>query len=313
MIKGQAALFTLLAIGATLICLLGTSFLGPAGTFLNLLTPFPAAYIGMRFGLRSSIVVVVVTALLLIKLATLYSLMAYLGMFGLGSLLMPYLLRRPLFWDRSVFYTTLGSLALTLLMIATVLVVRHQAPLEVIDTIVQNEVDQAMQVYTVAGLEGEQLQQMQQVVATMADFVKQYFFGLYIGAVMGLQFFCLWLLHLIKRRDYQIFGTPFSLWKLPVWMIWVLIFAGFATYSTYVMKVGALEALGKNLLVVVLPLYFLQGLAVVINFMRRKKYPAAIKGLVIALLLILNPLQILITGVGVFDLWVDFRRPRTKN
>ena len=59
-------------------------------------------------------------------------------------------------------------------------------------------------------------------------------------------------------------------------------------------------------------LYFLQGLAVVSSFLQRKKYPPAIKGLIYLLVFILNPLPMIITGVGVFDLWIDFRRPRNK-
>ena len=63
--KVQSALLTAAGIGVTLLCLLGVSWIGSAGAFLNLLTPLAAAYLSMRFGLKSGIVVVVVTAALL--------------------------------------------------------------------------------------------------------------------------------------------------------------------------------------------------------------------------------------------------------
>jgi uncharacterized protein YybS (DUF2232 family) len=71
--------------------------------------------------------------------------------------------------------------------------------------------------------------------------------------------------------------------------------------------------IGRNLLAVLLPLYFLQGLSVVSSFLQRKTYPPVLKGMIYLMVFILNPLPLIITGVGVFDLWVDFRRPRKKN
>jgi hypothetical protein len=36
------------------------------------------------------------------------------------------------------------------------------------------------------------------------------------------------------------------------------------------------------------------------------------RGLGYLLLLVINPFQLLVAGIGVFDLWVDFRKPRIK-
>lgn len=307
--KGQAVLATLLAIGVTLGCLLGISWLGMAGAFLNLLTPLAAAYVGMRFRLHNSLIVVIVTSLLLFQLTTAYVLLAYLSMFGIASVLLPYWLKRSLFWDRAVLQTTAASLAAVVLILFGTMAVSQSEMNVVLDQVVTTEIDQAMQLYQTAGLDESQLQEVEQVISEMATFVIDHIVGLFIAAVMGVQLFSLWLLQLFKRNDYRINGAPFALWKLPSGLIWVLILAGFASF----VPVRPLSLIGGNLLVIVLPLYFMQGLAVMTSFMRLKKYPAAFKGLIYALMLIFNPLQIVITGVGVFDLWVDFRRPRKKN
>jgi uncharacterized protein YybS (DUF2232 family) len=307
--KGQAVLATLIAIGVTLACLLGVTWLGVAGAFLNLLTPSAAAYVGMRYRLQNSLVVVIVTSLLLFQLTTAYALLAYLSMFGIASVLLPYWLKKPLFWDRSVFQTTAVSLAAVVLILVGTMTFSHTGLSPILDQIVQTEVDQAMEIYQTAGLDESQLQQVEQVIAEMATFVIEHIVGLFVVATMGVQFFCLWLLQLCRRNDYRIYGTSYALWKLPSGLIWVLIVAGFSSF----VPVDTFRLIGGNLLVIVLPLYFLQGFAVMTSFMRLKKYPAVLKGLIYALMLIFNPLQIVITGVGIFDLWVDFRRPRTKN
>jgi uncharacterized protein YybS (DUF2232 family) len=122
------------------------------------------------------------------------------------------------------------------------------------------------------------------------------------------QTFSLLLLQRLKGNWYQISGSPFATWRLPSGLIWVLIAAGFSLLA----PVDAISLVGRNLLVVLLPLYFFQGMAIVNNFLRKKTYPPLVKGLIYLLLLIFNPLPIIITCVGVFDLWIDFRRPRQK-
>ena len=68
-----------------------------------------------------------------------------------------------------------------------------------------------------------------------------------------------------------------------------------------------------NLLVVLLPVYFLQGLAVVSFFLQRREVSPLMRALSYMILFALNPFQLIVAGIGVFDLWIDFRKPRVKN
>jgi len=306
--KGQSALLTAVGIGVTLLCLLGVSWIGSAGAFLNLLTPLAAAYLSMRFGLKTGIVVVVVTSALLLQLATTYTLLAYFGIFGVGSLLLPLFLRQQFPWDRAILYATVGSTIVTAVLMLVAVAVGGINIQTLIDQMIQVEVDQAMQIYQDTGFSESQLQNMQQVIDGLAGFIGKSFYGLYLASILMIQTFCLLLLQRLKGDWYQIAGTPFASWRLPSGLIWILITAGF----TLLVPVEAVSLIGRNLLVVLLPLYFFQGMAVVNSFLQKKPYPPLVKGLIYLLLLILNPLPIIITCAGVFDLWIDFRRPRQK-
>lgn len=306
--KGQAALYTAAGIGCTLICLLGVNWIGPVGAFLNLLTPIFAAYIGLRFGVRSALVVVIVTCLLIVQLASVYTLTAYLGMFGAGSVLLPFLLRRKMDWDRSAALAVVGAAVLTAVMISAAALTTGVEVSGLIDQAIQAEVDQAMQIYRNSGLNEAQLQEMQKVTDGLAEFIAGSFYGLFLAAVIAVQALCLLLLYALKNKYYQIPGVSFHEWRLPARLIWVLIVSGFSL----LVPISFIEQTGYNVLVVLLPLYFFQGMAVVNSFLKRKAYPPLVKGLIYTLLLILNPLPIVVTSVGVFDLWIDFRRPRDK-
>ncbi len=307
--KGQSVLFTAAGIGVTLLCLLGASWIGPFGSFLNLLTPVAAAYVSMRFGLRAGIVIVVVTSALLQQLATTYTLAAYIGIFGAGSLLLPAFLRRRIPWDRSVLYATAGAAIVTVVMILAAVAATETSLHVLLDQMVQTEVQQAMQIYQDTGFNEAQLQEMQQVVDGMAGFIRQNFYGLYGVSLLFIQVLSLLLLQGFRKNSYRISGPPFSQWRVPAPLIWLLIATGFSL----LIPVDSVALVGRNILIVLLPLYFLQGMAVVNSFLQKKPYPPLAKGLIYLLLLILNPLPIIITCAGVFDLWIDFRRPRQKS
>lgn len=306
--KGQAVLWTAVGIGLTLLCLLGIGWLGPSGAFLNLLTPLAAAYLSMRFGLRQGIVVVVVTSVLLAQLTTTYTLFAYLCLFGVGSLLLPYCLRQKLPWDRSVLYASLGGALVSALLVAAVLLISGTNLPGLVDQVIQVEVEQAMQVYRDAGFAADQLEEMQKITESLAEFIDKSFYGLYLAALLVVQALTLVLLYGLKGKHYQLSGPAFAKWRLPAGLIWLLIAAGFAL----LVPLAPVALFGRNLLVVLLPLYFFQGMAVVNSYLRQKPYPPMVKGVIYVLLLILNPLPIIVTSVGIFDLWVDFRRPRHK-
>ena len=307
--RGQAALLTAVAIGVTLVCLLGANWLGPLGAILNLLTPIAAAYLSMRFGLPAGAVVVTVVSLLILQLAPLPILAAYLALFGVGSLLLPLLLQRGMAWDRAVVITAFGSASVALAMaVATVLTSGTQFDL-LVGSLLQSEVDQALQIYRDSGFTESQLQEMREVVDGIAGFIRQSFYGLYLASVLLIQLLCLAVLQRLKKAHYRIAGVAFACWRLPAVLVWVLIFAGFAM----LVPQPSVVLVGRNLLAVLLPLYFLQGLAVVSSFLQRKTYPSVLKGMIYLMVFILNPLPLIITGVGVFDLWIDFRRPRKKD
>jgi len=73
-----------------------------------------------------------------------------------------------------------------------------------------------------------------------------------------------------------------------------------------------LGVIALNILTIVLPIYFLHGLAIVSFFFRKKNLPPVFKVLGYVLIMVLNPLPLIVTGFGVFDLWADFRKPKIK-
>lgn len=305
---GQAAIFTAAGTAITLACLLGVVWLGPAAALLNVMTAVPAVYVSIRMGLRFGLTLVAAVAVFLLLLSTPYTLATYLALFGIGSILLSFfvLVRTP--WDRAVLYAVTGALGFTLLLLLLGALTASVSPTVLIERIVLAEAEQTMQIYRQSGMNEQQLEDVGDVVDRLTAFAITGFFGLLAAVLISLQTVTLLILRLLTRTHYSIAGVAFAEWRLPARLVWVLIFAGFTAFGS----LPVLSWLGQNLLLALLPLYFLQGMAVINSFLRQRPWPEGIKVLIYLALLVLSPLPLIVIGIGIFDLWIDFRKNRQE-
>jgi uncharacterized protein YybS (DUF2232 family) len=94
-------------------------------------------------------------------------------------------------------------------------------------------------------------------------------------------------------------------WKGPESTVWVLIACGFALFvpGLEFARVAAI-----NVLLIVGTCYFAQGLAVVAYFFHKNNVPRFLRGLTYMLIVFQQIFTLLVAGLGLFDLWGDFRR-----
>ncbi len=306
--KGEAVLYGTAGVGLTVLLFLSAHWFGPVGALTNMLTALPICYLVMRFNLSTGIFAVLLSVMLLAVLTETAALTSYLGLFIVPSLLLPILLKRGMAWDRSLLISGVVTLLVAGTLLMSYLLLNGQEMNLLIERYLQSEVDIAMQSYSEAGFDEAQIVNLKEIAVQVADFISKTFVGFYAAGVLVIHLVTLLFLQRFKKEQYQIAGSIFTQWRLPALLIWLLIVAGFSL----LVPLPELTLVGRNLLAVLLPLYFVQGLAIVSCFLLRKNWPPALKGLIYILVFLLNPLPLVVTGVGVFDLWVDFRRPRKK-
>lgn len=288
------------------------SALGVAAIAVNLFTPLPAAYLGMRYQARTAATVTILTALVVLLLNGLSPMALYLLQFGLPGALLPWLLKRGIAWDRAAL-TVVGSMVMASLCgLVTVSLAAGQSLLAMTGEFVDREVSQTVtamsDMFVQAELPDEQLTEVLKSVEQMAVFMHRVYPSVVITVAGLLVLGLVLLLSVAAQGRYDIPGRNFSQWKSPEPLVWVLIAAGF----TVAFANGMPADLALNLLVILLPVYFLQGLAVLDCFFRRKAFSPLFRGIGYLLVTLVNPLPIVVAGIGVFDLWADFRKPRQK-
>lgn len=111
----------------------------------------------------------------------------------------------------------------------------------------------------------------------------------------------------IRRQELRWVGK-FRLLRLPLFFIWFLITSGGCYFlNAYFFRQGWLQTTSLNGVIMAGSAYFLQGLSISGFFMRRFSllFRLVIYGLV---LLFLEVFGLVIVGLGIADVWADFRK-----
>ena len=106
-----------------------------------------------------------------------------------------------------------------------------------------------------------------------------------------------------QRIGYMLFND-LARWATPDWLIWVLLTAGFGLF----IPVTALSTIALDLFVCVAAVYFCQGLAIMAFYFKALAMPPLARGLIYFVTIVQPVLAVLVCAVGIFDLWIDFRR-----
>ncbi len=284
--------------------------LGFIAVAVSLLTPLPAAFVGMRFDPKAGSITVVLTALLVLLTSGQSSTLMYLIQFGLPGALLPWLLNRGIAWDKAVVAVLWAMVAVSLSILFVASLANGQSPFTMVSDLIDKEITQTsavmQEMFAGSDLPADQRKDVSHAVDNMAAFLQKAYPGVAI-TVSGLMTLGLvFLLSVLARGRYVVPGKVFPEWKVPEFFVWVLIVSGFMV--AFVDGIPGVVAL--NLLVITLPIYFLQGLAVTDFFFRRKAFSPAFRVVGYLLLTLINPLPVVVTGIGVFDLWADFRKPK---
>lgn len=110
---------------------------------------------------------------------------------------------------------------------------------------------------------------------------------------------------IVRHRKTAIPDLGFFMnWGVPPFFIWGFIVTGLIL----LLPVPPIRILGLSCLLLLLPLYFLQGMAITAFWFQHRRVPPLIRYTLYALMLIQQILILLILLIGIFDTWLNFRK-----
>ncbi|HEX6767739.1 MAG TPA: DUF2232 domain-containing protein [Candidatus Binatia bacterium] len=108
-----------------------------------------------------------------------------------------------------------------------------------------------------------------------------------------------------ERRAEWFAIENFRDWKGPEPLVWGLIACGFGLFFPLP---DLARLIAMNLLLIVGAFYFAQGLAVIAFFFHKNNVPRFLRGITYVLIVFQQIFTLMVVGLGLFDLWGDFRR-----
>jgi uncharacterized protein YybS (DUF2232 family) len=282
-----------------------SSLLVLAGSCLAFTVPWPIALLLLRKGSSWALVALLASSLLLAGVGGLTLGLAYLVQFGVGSFLVPYFLKRGWEWDKAILISVGASAGSGLVALGAYAYQEGKTPLALADHWARTEVARALEALRSAKLPAEVALQTEQLVEEVGKKLVELYPAITILSVAGMLLVTVWFL---RRRAGAVLPpqSPFKGWKVAENLVWVLISSGAGALFLQ----GGWHRFALNIVLIVSAIYFLQGLAILSHFFNVKGVPPIFRVLGYFLVVASFPLRILATGVGIFDLWIDFRKPR---
>jgi uncharacterized protein YybS (DUF2232 family) len=96
---------------------------------------------------------------------------------------------------------------------------------------------------------------------------------------------------------------PLNRWKAPDGLVWGVIAAGIML----LLPSASLKLVGLNGLMMLMMIYFFQGIAVVSFFFEHRRVPRIYRYLFYSLIALQQIFLFIVIGIGFIDIWMNFR------
>lgn len=286
---------------------LAVPFIGFVAGFL---AAAPLCYTRLEGGRKTALLALAVAALLVgigfNPLAGLW----FLAQCGLIGLLLPELALRGMAGSRALLWTTMAATLASALVAFVMAATAGQNLLTMAQQEIATGMSQALKLYEQQqGLNPQDLETIKQGLQNIAATLLRILPALgTLNLLLVASISLLFLRRMAIQRSLTLKVEPFTSFRVPDLLIWPLIVAGFSMLAT----TPLITTPALNVLAVLAVLYFCQGLAVLLTMIARTSYAGVLKMMLIAVLLLQPYLAPVVAFIGIFDLWGDFRTPRTK-
>ncbi len=292
------------------LAILGVALLFPAlGILVGIFTPVPLILIYLQWGKPIGLISMGAVFLVIMSLASPQQAMIFIAEYALVALIMAETIGLSLPYDRSIFFSTLGSAALSIILIWTFVADKGMSPVDFF----QEEIDRALQQYLESAkdlkdspVDAEQMKKFASETSRM--FAEAFPAIITIGAltVAVINYFSVRFLWLKFYASRYFSAVDFTRWVLPDYWVWPFIFAAGSVF--WLDEAGF--TVGLNAFLVLLTLFFLQGMAIVHHFLQARNVPRLLWIMIYVLIFVQPIFMGLIMGLGLSDIWLDFRKLR---
>ena len=287
------------------------------GLVASIILPTPIILVSLAYGRQAGLVLSVVVFSVLLVLVGPGEAIGFIGQFAVLAIIMAETIKYGFSFDKCIAFSSIGATVVALSMLYSFQGGGEKSATdyfqENINKTIENVKVSVKEISVESGQDQSEVEATLKLIESYSEKIVSVFPAYFSVGVLFTAILNFFVVIFIWPRFYgqRIFeSVEFSKWILPDIFVWPLIFSGLLVF----IGSGWLQVFGMNLLIMLLTIYFLQGAIIAFNLLIRKNVPAVFSILIIFILTIITQFLFIgiLIGMGIFDLWVDFRKIRVS-
>lgn len=280
------------------------------GVIVNLIWPVPVLLLGVRHGLKASLMCLTVAGIIIAILINPIQAISVVFGFGFIGISLGYAINQRWSPLKTMMIGSVASLLSKGAVLLISIVLMGINPLTVQLAATGQALEQALAIYQTLGFTSEQLQAIRTTMETTIGLLKYIMpAGFALASVVDT-----YLNYLIAKKILARLGNPqpdfleFRLWQIPGYVLWIYGVSLLLVTFYNQQPDNLLYLIGVNLQMVTNVILLIQGLSIVYYYIHYKNWPNFLKSLIVILLFSSQFLVQVVVLMGAFDVVFDYRR-----
>jgi len=291
---------------SVLICLMSI-YIPIIGFFCALFIPLPIIFYHSKLGRKLGMVISAATIIAVVFAIQSVSidLIFFAELLFLGILLGE-LLHYDLSIEKIILYSSCGVLISGLICLMVFSNIRNVGIYALASEYITENLKLAIDIYENMGVSEEHIR----MISDSMEQIRYLLVGIIPALIVAFTLLVSWInlmiskSVLIKNNLYYPDFVSLNLWKAPDYLVWAVI-----TSSVMIFFPDKFfKITGVNFLIVLMMIYFFQGIAIIAYYFEKKKVPRTLKVFLYSLIALQHFIFLFVIGLGFFDTWLNIRK-----
>ena len=277
------------------------------GVFAWMFLPLPVLFYRLKTGRNGGGIIMVTSLAVLILLTSNFAFNTlYFGSLLMTGFFLGECIEKHLSIEKIMLYTGLAVLGIGV----AILLIYSLTYTQGIEHLISNYVTRYQALSSQLFSESAQLYPDMKVDTQMLEKAGSVFVMIFPGIFINSYLTMVWLnillikKLLLKKGIHVTSIENLNQWKAPDYLVFGVIGLSILIF----LPVDALKFIAVNCLIILMFVYFFQGIAVVSFFFQKKSAPSALRFFFYILIAIQPLFMFLVIGLGLFDTWINFRK-----
>lgn len=281
------------------------------GFFCTFLVPLPTFFYRSKFGRKIGIAVpgFTIIAMIIILGGFTFDVFFFIELLLIGFVLSE-LIELKLSIEKTFIYACIVVLSSSILVVLFYSNITGIQVGSLVSTYIVKNLELTLELYKNMGMPEENIHMISSSMESFQYVLIRIFPALAIASTLFIIWTSLMLAKpLLKTKNlfYPDFGQ-LNLWKTPEYLVWIAIACGILL----LIPDRAVRLMGINGIIILMTIYFFQGMAIVSFYFAKKQFPRLLRFFLYSLIAIWQVILLIVVILGFFDIWFNFRKLEIK-